>query len=233
MVGAPHASNAAPIPNAASMAAIVGLHPNVVDVPVTVMTGATGSDRHVTVLDALEELPHASIDINVLVCVRLHPSLCTAPSLDTIVGAPHASAEVAKPNAALIAATLGLHPKFVVVPVIEIDGGVRSTRHVAVLDALVILLQPSLAVHVLVCERSHPFDTTAPSVTVIVGAPHASNAAPIPNAASMAAIVGLHPNVVEVPVTVITGATGSDVQVTVLDAEEILLQASLATNVLV
>jgi hypothetical protein len=67
----------------------------------------------------------------------------------------------------------------------------------------------------------------------MVGAPHASNAAPIPNVASMAAIVGLHPNVVDVPVTVITGATGSDVQVTVLDAEEILLQASLATNVLV
>jgi hypothetical protein len=39
-----------------------------------------------------------------------------------------------------------------------ITGGVRSVIQVIVLDAVAVLPQPSMAVHVLVCERSHPLE---------------------------------------------------------------------------
>ena len=74
---------------------------------------------------------------------------------------------------------------------------------------------------------------TGPVVTVIVGVPQASLAVAEPSAASIAADVGLHPSVDEVPVAVITGGVVLDVQVTVLDTVDVLPQASVAVNVLV
>jgi hypothetical protein len=44
-----------------------GLHANVVVVPPVVNVGGVTSTIHVTVLDAVPALPHASIAVNVLV----------------------------------------------------------------------------------------------------------------------------------------------------------------------
>ena len=74
---------------------------------------------------------------------------------------------------------------------------------------------------------------TGPVVTVIDGVPHTSLADALPRAASIAADVGLHPSVDEVPVAVITGGIVLDVQVTVLDTVAVFPQASVAVNVLV
>jgi len=110
-----------------------------------------------------------------------------------------------------------------------------SNVHVAVLDAVAVLPQPSVAVHVLVCERKHPLLCTAPSVEVSVGVPQASVAVAVPSAASIAADVGLQPNApfAGVPVVVIVGAVTSTVHVAVRDVEAVLPQASVATKVLV
>ena len=54
------------------------------------------------------------------------------------------------------------------VPVVVITGGTVSSVQVAVLEAVDVLPQPSVTVHVLVCEREHPLLVTAPSVPVIV-----------------------------------------------------------------
>ena len=68
-----------------------------------------------------------------------------------------------------------------------------STLHVTVLEAVDVLPQASLAVNVLVCERSHPLVTIAPVVVVNVGAPHASEAVAAPSAAEIAFVEGLQP----------------------------------------
>jgi hypothetical protein len=76
--------------------------------------------------------------------------LDTLPSLEVIVVLPHASDAVAVPSALLISAADGLHPSVVEVPPVVIDGAVLSAAHVTVLDAVAVLPQASLAVHVLV-----------------------------------------------------------------------------------
>ena len=81
--------------------------------------------------------------------------------------------------------------------------------------------------------RSHPDDDTALSVDESVGVPQLSVAVADPSAASISVAVGLHPSVVVVPVAVITGAVISKVQLTVLDAVELLPQPSVAVHVLV
>ena len=65
---------------------------------------------------------------------------------------PHASVAVAVPNASLISEADGLHPSVSVVPPTTPVGGVTSSVHVTVLDAVVELPQPSFAVKVLVCD---------------------------------------------------------------------------------
>ena len=47
-----------------------------------------------------------------------------APSEKLSVTGPHASVAVAVPKAAVISLAAGLHPSVVVVPVVEIEGGV-------------------------------------------------------------------------------------------------------------
>jgi hypothetical protein len=115
-----------------------------------VNTGAVLSAVHVTVLDAVEVLPQKSLAVNVLVCERLHPLLLTLPSLEDTVGTPQASVAVAVPNAPLISPADGLHPRDVPVPPVVNTGGVRSAVQVTVRDAVDVLPQASLAVHVLV-----------------------------------------------------------------------------------
>ena len=145
---------------------------------------------------------------------------------------PQASVAVAVPRAPLIVAVDGLHPSDVAPPVAVMVGDVISTVQVAVLDTVAVLLQASVAVHVLVCERTHPLLLTDPSVEVTVGVPQASVAVAVPSAASMAAVDGLH-SVIAVPVAVIVGAVLSFDQDTVLDAVAVLPQPSVAVQVLV
>ena len=53
------------------ISAAVGLHANVLVVPVGVITGGVRSEVQVTVLDAVLELPQASMAVNVLTCVTI------------------------------------------------------------------------------------------------------------------------------------------------------------------
>jgi len=67
-------------------------------------------------------LPHASVAVNVLICVRLHPDELTVPSADVIVGVLQLSVAVADPSAAFISDAAGLHPNDVPVPLAVITG---------------------------------------------------------------------------------------------------------------
>ena len=71
-VGVLQASLAVAAPNAASIAAVVGLHPSapLAGVPVAVIVGAVTSTVQVAVLEVVDILPHASVAVNVLVCAR-------------------------------------------------------------------------------------------------------------------------------------------------------------------
>ena len=148
-----------------------------------------------------------------------------------IVTVPQASVAVADPSAALIAADDGLHTA-IVVPVAIIVGGVLSLVHVTVLDAVAVLPQPSVAVHVLVCDLAQ-LPVTGPSTGVSVKLPQASVAVALPSAPLIVPDDGLHPSVVPVPVAVITGVDAEAAQVTVLDVVAVLPHASVAVNVLV
>jgi hypothetical protein len=70
-----------------------------------------------------------------------------------------------------------------------------------------------------------------PSLIVTVGAPQASVVVAVPKAASICALLGLQDIVA--PVTVIVGGVTSAVHVAVRDVVAVLLQASVAVNVLV
>lgn len=119
-------------------------------------TGAVRSNVHVIVLEAVDVLPHPSLAVNVLVCVRPHPLLCKAPSLEETVVTPQASVAVAVPSAALISPAVGLQPNVKLVPPVVIVGAAMSSVQVAVLAAVDVLPQTSCAVHVLVCDREQP-----------------------------------------------------------------------------
>jgi len=149
-----------------------------------------------------------------------------------IVGIPHASLAVALPRAASIAADVGLHPSADVVPVAVITGGVTSEVQLAVLEVVVVLPHPSVAIHVLVCDLEQ-LPVTGLSLPVNVTAPQASLAVALPSAASIAVEDGLHPSVNDVPVVVIAGGVGFDDQIAVLDVVAVLPHISVAVQVLV
>src|SRR6185503_8518062 len=173
-VGVPQPSVAVAVPNALLISPADGLHPRLVEVPPVVKTGAVRSTTHVTVRDAVDVLPQKSLAVHVLVCERLHPLVLTEPSDEDTVGVPQPSVAVAVPNALLISPADGLHPRLVEVPPVVNTGAVRSTTHITVRDAVDVLPQKSLAVHVLVCERLHPSVVTLPSLEVTVGVPQPS-----------------------------------------------------------
>ena len=113
-VGVLHASVELAEPNAASIAAAVGLQPGLNVVPFAIIVTVL-SEVHVTVLEVVDVLLHPSLAVKVLVWDRPQPVLCKAPSINEIVGVPHASVAVAVPNAAVIAVDVGLHPNGTVV----------------------------------------------------------------------------------------------------------------------
>src|SRR5678815_1062978 len=155
--------------------------------------GGVGSSTHIAVLDALVKLPQASIEVNVLVCDRLQPSVTTAPVVVSNVGAAHASNAEATPSAALISSGSGLQPRFNEPPLTVNKGGVRSVNQFTILDAVDILPQSSIAVNVLVWVRLHPLLIIAPSDDTSIGMPQASVAVPTPSAAVIEDAAGLQP----------------------------------------
>jgi len=148
VVGVPQASVADAVPRAASIAAVVGLQPRapLVGVPVAVIVGAVLSLDHTAVREVVAVLPQASVAVKVLV-LDLEQSPVVAPSECITVGVLQASVAVAEPRAASISAVDGLH-NVNPVPVAVRVGGVASAVHVAVRDAVAVLLQASIAVHV-------------------------------------------------------------------------------------
>ena len=75
-----------------------------------------------------------------------------------------------------------------------------------VLDVVAVLPHPSVDVQVLVCERVQPLLDTAASVEISVADPQLSVVVADPSAELIAAVVGLQPSVVVVPVALIVGA---------------------------
>ena len=160
---------------------------------------------HVTVVEAVAELPQPSVAINVRVLEAEQLPELTGPSVNVTDGEPQVAVAVAEPSAALISEAEGLQPSVGVTPVIIIVGGLGALVHVTVLDAVAELPQPSRAVNVLVCEAEHEVVTTLPSVNVIVGVLHPSLAVALPRAALISEAAGLQPSVAGPPVVVITG----------------------------
>jgi len=162
--------------------------------------------------------------------VALQLVVDTGPSLCNTVGVPQASVAIADPSAALISEAVELQPSDKLVPFAIIVGGVRSEVQLAVLDVVVLLLQPSIAVHVLVCDLKHPVEITAPSLDVNVGAPQASVAVALPSAAVISDAEGLQPKLVAVPFAVIVGVVLS---VTVTFCRQVLLHPFASVTLIV
>src|SRR6185436_3622971 len=163
MVVGPQASVAEAEPSARPISLADGLQPRDVVVPFAVIDGAALSDVHVTVRDAVDVLPHASLAVHDLVCEREQPLLVTEPSETENVGAPQASEADALPNARPISFGDGLQPNVVVVPPVEIEGAVLSSVQLICCTHEVMLPQSSLAIHVLFIVLEQPLLCIGPS----------------------------------------------------------------------
>ena len=160
---------------------------------------------HVTVEEAVAELPQPSEAVNVLVCEAEQPLDCTGPSVTVTAGDPQAAVAVADPKAAVISEAEGLQPSVATAPVIIIVGGLGTLVQVTVVEAVAVLPQASIAVNVLVCEAEHDVVDIAPSLAVTDAVLQPSDAVAVPRAAAISEADGLQPSVVTAPVIVITG----------------------------
>jgi hypothetical protein len=149
-VGIPHASVADAAPHALLSCSAVGLQPKVTLAGTLVNTGAVLSSVHVTVVDAVAVLPHASRAVNTLVWEREQPLLVIGPSFEVTVGVPQASVADAAPHALLSCSAVGLQPKVTLAGTLVNTGAVLSAVHVTVVEAVAVLPQASLAVNILV-----------------------------------------------------------------------------------
>jgi hypothetical protein len=193
------------VPSAALISEAEGLQPSVVVVPLAVMDGPLRSWIHVTVEEAVAELPQPSEAVNVLVCEAEHEVVVTGPSETVTDGDPQAAVAVAEPSAALISEAEGLQPRVVVTPVIIIVGGLGAFVQVTVVEAVAVLPHASMATKVLVCEAEQDVVDIAPSLAVTDAVPHPSEAVAVPKAVLISEADGLQPSVVTAPVIVITG----------------------------
>jgi hypothetical protein len=192
-------------PRAASISETEGLQPSVVVVPLAVMEGPLRSRIHVTVVEAVAELPQPSEAVKVLVCDAEQEVVTTGPSETITAGELQAAVAVAEPRAALISETEGLQPRVATAPVIIITGGLGTLVQVTVVDAVAVLPQASMATNVLVLEALHDVVDIAPSLDVTDAVLQPSEAVAVPRAASIAEADGLQPRVATAPVIVITG----------------------------
>jgi hypothetical protein len=150
---------------------------------------------HVTVEEAVAELPQPSEAVKVLVCEAEQPLDCTGPSVTVTAGDPQAAVAVADPSAAAISEAEGLQPSVGVAPVIIIAGGLGTLVHITVLVMVAVLPQASIAINVLVREALHEVVVTAPSVNVIDAVLQPSEALAVPSAAVISEAKGLQPRV--------------------------------------
>src|SRR6187399_669254 len=176
-------SVAVAVPRAASISEAEGLQPSVVVVPLAVMDGPLRSRIHITVVEAVAELPQPSEALKVLVCNAEHEVVNTGPSETITAGVLHAAVAVAEPSAALISEADGLQPRVATAPVIIIVGGLGTLVHVTVVEAVAVLPQASMAVNVLVLEALHDVVAIAPSLDVTDAVPQPSEAVAVPSAA--------------------------------------------------
>ena len=184
------------------------------------MDGAVLSAVHVTVEEAVAELPQPSAVLNVLVSDCKQPLDCTGPSVNITVGAPQSAEAVAVPKAKVISAAEGLQPSVGVLPVMVMTGELGALVHITVREVEAVLPQASTAIKTLVCEASQEVMDTVPSEEVMVTLPQPSLAVADPNAAAISEADGLHPNDGVGPVIVITGGVSSStvmVWVTVIE----------------
>ena len=158
-------------------------------------TGAILSAVHVTVVEAVAELPQPSEAVNVLVCDRVQLLVCTAPSVNDTTGVPHVAVAVAEPSPALISEADGLQPRVGIAPVIIIIGGLGAFIHVTVLVMVALLPHASTAINVLVCDAEQLVVDTVPSVELTVGVPQPSVAVAEPRAAVISDEIGLQARV--------------------------------------
>ena len=198
-------SVAVAVPSAASISEAEGLQPSVVVVPVAVMDGPLRSRIHVTVAEAVAELPQPSEAVNVLVCDAEHEVVVTGPSETVTDGVLQAAVAVAEPRAALISVADGLQPSVATAPVIIIAGGLGVFVHVTVVEAVAVLPQASVATNVLVLEAEQEVVDIVPSVDVTDAVPQPSEAVAVPRAVAISEAEGLQPRVVTAPVIVMTG----------------------------
>ena len=75
------------------------------------ITGAVLSEVHVTVVEAVAELPQPSTAVNVLVWLTEQLVVTAGASEEVMVTALHASVALAEPSAAVISAVLGLQSR--------------------------------------------------------------------------------------------------------------------------
>src|SRR5262249_27708961 len=114
------------------------------------------------------------------------------------------SVTLAAPNAALIWAGVGLHPRAVAAANV-ITGAVVSLRKVIVWLSVAVLAQLSVTVHVLITERVQPLPVSDATVPVATRpALQLSVTVAAPKAALISACVGLHGKTVA-GASVITG----------------------------
>src|SRR5678809_328814 len=132
-------SLAVAVPRAASISEADGLQPSVVVVPLAVMDGPLRSRIHVTVVEAVAELPQPSEAVKVLVCDALHEVVVTGPSETITAGVLQAAVAVAEPSAAAISEAEGLQPSVATAPVIIIVGGLGTLVHVTVVEVVAVL----------------------------------------------------------------------------------------------
>ena len=180
-------------------------------------------------------MPHASVTVHVLVIEKVHPLPVSAPNVPVAVNPLlQLSVTVAVPNAPMIWAFVGLHGK---VPAGDkvITGTCVSLVNVIVCDAVPILPQASVTVHVLVIVTKHPAPGVSAPRVPVADSPllQLSVTDGVPKAAPICAAVGLH-GTVPGAVIVITGFVVSLWNVRVCVTELATLpHASVAVHVFV
>ena len=95
-----------------------------------------------------------------------------------------------------------------------VNVGVPPCVHITVRDTVDVLLQASLAINFLVCDRVQPVDWTAPSTDELMGLPQKSVAVALPSAAAISSVDGLTSSITSEYVPVKVGARSSSDQVT-------------------
>jgi len=195
---------------------------------VGVTTGASISLVIVMVCELVAVFPQASVTVQAFVTVKVQAAPGTSgPTIPVAINPEEQlSVTVAAPNPALICACVGLQITAVGEPN-DITGAVISLVKVTVCDAVPVLPQASVAVHVFVTDRVQPDPVSVPTVPVAVKPvlQLSVTLATVPNAFAISVDVGLHITAVE-GFNVITGLIAS----TTLNVRlQVLLQPALVT----